>query len=311
MNRWLMRLFPVAFYGLLLLFAVRFFQTLDWSKLEGISVSWTYVLIASVLALVFRYWGAYIWTVLLRTLGATNVRFSRELIYVYAKSWLGRYIPGTAPWILGKIYFASQKGISKNKLAVSSLLEGLLQVVVTLALAILILLLDARTTEIIDSSLKALLVVALLGCVVVLLPPVFNGVIKLAYRLVKKKTFDTAHAATRRSIATGSLLYLIATLVGGLSFFFIAKAVYPELAYSDMLFVLGVSNLASAVSMLAIFAPSGIGVREAIQVALLALIMPAEIALVIAIVTRLWGIIIDLLFYLLSLIHTRITTTSQ
>lgn len=305
MKRWIIKLFPIVFYVLLFLFAMRFLENLDWSKLEGISVSWTYVTIASVLALLFRYWGAYIWTVLLRTLGATNVSFSRDLIYVYAKSWLGRYIPGTAPWILGKIYFASKKGISKNKLAVSSLLEGLLQIVVTLALAILILLLDARTAEIIDSSLKALLVLALVGCVVVLLPPVFNGVIKLAYRLIKKKRFDSEHAATSRSIVTGSLLYLIATLIGGLSFFFITKAVYPELSYNETLFVLGVSNLASAVSMLAIFAPSGIGVREAIQVALLALIMPAEIALVIAIVTRLWGIIIDLVFFVLSLLHTR------
>lgn len=305
MKRWALKLFPVVFYALLAVFAVRFMQTLDWTKLEGVSVSWPYVAIATLLALAFRYWGAYIWTVLLRSLGATNVAFTRDLIYVYAKSWLGRYIPGTAPWILGKIYFASQKGISKNKLAVSSLLEGLLQIVVTLALAILILLLDARASVIIDTPMQVLMLLALVGCVIVLVPPVFNTAIQIVYRLFKKKPFDSAHAASSRSILTGSALYTVATVIGGLSFFFIAKAVYPELSYSETLFVLGVSNLASAVSMLAIFAPSGIGVREAIQVALLAIIMPAEIALVIAIVTRLWGIIVDVLFFLFSLLPSR------
>lgn len=297
MKRHFVKWFPVLFYALLALFAVRFIGTLDWSKLENLTISWPYVLLATILALTFRYWGAYIWTALLRKLGAQNVTFSSDLIYVYAKSWLGRYIPGTAPWILGKIYFASQKGISKNKLAVSSLLEGLLQIVVTLALAIIILLLDTRTQSIIDTPMQLLMLLAIVGCIVVLLPPVFNAVIKIAYRLFKKKSFDMSHGATTSSILIGTWLYLIATLIGGLSFFFIAKAVYPALSYSEMLFVLGVSNLASAVSMLAVFAPSGIGVREAIQVSLLALIMPAEIALVIAIVTRLWGIAVDGLFF--------------
>jgi uncharacterized membrane protein YbhN (UPF0104 family) len=49
--------------------------------------------------------------------------------------------------------------------------------------------------------------------------------------------------------------------------------------------------------MLAFFAPSGIGVREGIQLALLNIIMPAEYALVITIFTRLWGVVTDFLFF--------------
>lgn len=46
--------------------------------------------------------------------------------------------------------------------------------------------------------------------------------------------------------------------------------------------------------------------REAIQVALLALIMPTEIALVIAIVTRLWGVAVDLLFFAANYVALRL-----
>jgi glycosyltransferase 2 family protein len=293
----LLRLFPVAFYGLLVAFLVIYLQRLDWSRLEGIEIAWQYVAVATGLALVLRYWGAYIWFVLLKSLGASGLRAQTfQLLYVYAKSWLGRYIPGTAPWIIGKIYFASRLGVSKNKLAVSSLLEGALQIVVTLAIAFAILIFDSRL-DVIDTIFKLIMAAVLLGCVVAMIPWVFNRIIAVAYRIFKRKAFPTEHMASSSTILKGAGLYVIGALVGGLSFFFIAKAAYVPLAYTDLLFVLGVSNLANATSMLAVFAPSGIGVREGIQVLLLSLIMPVEFALLIAVVTRLWSVTVDFLFF--------------
>lgn len=292
------RIIAPLFYGLLLIFLAVYIQRLDWSQLSGASVSWRYVTIATLLAMAFRYWGAFIWLAILRTLGATELRKNlSQLLHVYAKSWLGRYIPGTAPWILGKIYFASKLGVSKNKLAVSSLLEGGLQIIVTLVIAVGILLLDPKVDSVISTELKVLMALALAAGIVAVLPPIFNQLVSLAYKLFKKKPFPREHKATASTILQGSGLYIIGSLLGGLSFFFIAKAVYQPLSYGDLLFVLGASNLASAASMLAVFAPSGIGVREGIQVALLAVIMPAEFALLIAVVTRLWSVAVDLLFY--------------
>src|SRR5690606_14053307 len=112
------KLVPIVFYGLLVVFLGLYLQSIDYSRLGEAKFHTGYFVIASILALGFRYWGAYIWTVLLRSLGAKSVRMDLTLTYVYAKSWLGRYIPGTAPWISGKIYFAARQGISKNKLAV-------------------------------------------------------------------------------------------------------------------------------------------------------------------------------------------------
>lgn len=295
-KNFILKLFPVVFYGLLIIFLAIYIQNLDWSKLKAVRVSWPYLGIATVLALGMRHWGAFVWLTLLKSLGAVDLRSRRvQLLYVYAKSWLGRYIPGTAPWILGKIYFASQLGVSKNKLAVSSLLEGALQIVVTLIIAFIILLFDPRV-DVIDPGFKLLLAVILLGCIITLIPGVFGRIISLAYKVVKRKTFPTEHMAGRSTILKGAGLYVIGAILGGLSFFFIAKTVYAPLGYNDMLFVLGASNLASAVSMLAIFAPSGLGVREGIQVLLLSLIMPVEFAILIAVVTRIWNVAVDFVF---------------
>lgn len=290
------KLIPWVFYALLLVFLVIYLRSIDYSKLAGISISWPYVIVATAFALAFRYWGAFIWVVLLRSLGAAGVRLSRTLIYVYAKSWLGRYIPGTAPWILGKIYFASQQGISKNKLAVSSLLEGALQIIVQFLFALALLAFDPRL-DIISGQVKLLIFIAIIGCLVALIPTVFNKLVASAYKLIKKKPFAREHYASGRTIGKGFALYVVGALLSSLSLFFIAKAVYPALGYDQLLFVMGVGTLSGAVSMVAIFAPSGIGVREGIQLALLSLIMPTEYALVITVVTRLWSVGVDLLFY--------------
>lgn len=293
------KLIPWVFYGLLLVFLVLYLRSIDYSKLADISISWPFVLIATAFALAFRYWGAYIWVVLLRSLGAANVRLNRALVYIYAKSWLGRYIPGTAPWILGKIYFASQQGISKNKLAVSSLLEGALQIIVQFLFALALLAFDPRL-DIISGQIKLLILVAIVGCVVALIPAIFNKLVASAYQLIKKKPFAREHYASGRTISKGFALYIVGALLSSLSLFFIAKAVYPALGYDQLLFVMGVGTLSGAVSMVAIFAPSGLGVREGIQLALLSLIMPTEYALVITVVTRVWSVGVDVLFYGLS-----------
>lgn len=303
------KLVAPIFYILLVVFLVFYIQNTDFSQLQHMDFSWFYLGVATLLALGFRYWGAFIWFVLLKGLGAKNLHSqTAALVYVYAKSWLGRYIPGTAPWILGKIYFASQRGISKNKLAVSSLLEGALQIVVVMALAFLLLTFDPRL-DVIDTQYKILMLGVVIVCVIAMIPTVFNWLIAMAYKLIRRKTLDKEHYANGKTITAGASLYVIGALANGLSLFFIAKAVYPELAYADLLFIMGVSSLASAVSMLAFFAPSGLGVREGIQLVLFSLVMPNEIALIITVVMRLWSVAVDFLFFGISWVVEKVRSS--
>lgn len=294
------KVFPFLFYGLLTIFLVQYLRSIDFAQFKNANFVWQYLLIASVLSLATRFWQTYIWLSLLKGLGATGLRENwRQFLYVYAKSWLGRYIPGTAPWILGKIYFASKHGVSKNKLAVSSLLEGGLQIAVIMAISFLMLFSDTRL-DVIDIRLKILMTVVLFGCLVSILPPVFNRIIAILYRIVKRKKFNPEHNANSKTIFRGAAFYAIGGIVSGAALFFVAKAIYPELGYNNALFVMGVGNLAGAVSMLAVFAPSGIGVREGIQLTLLSLIMPTELALLVTITTRLWGVVMDFAFFAIA-----------
>jgi len=288
---------PYVFYTLLIIFLILYIKHIDFSQFKSAIFAWHFVLIASVFGLASRFWQIFIWFNLLRNLGAKGLRRStRQLAYVYAKSWLGRYIPGTAPWILGKIYFASKHGIAKSKLAVSSLLEGGLQIAVIMAVAFAILLFDTRL-DIISGLIKLFMIAVLIACIVSIWPPIFNRIVSLTYRVLRKKTINPNDLASNKTVTQGALLYIVSALLSGTALFFIAKAVYPQLGYENILFVIGVSNLAGALGMLAIFAPSGIGVREGILLTLLTVVMPPEFALLVTVASRLWDVAMDFIFF--------------
>ena len=304
MKRLLTRGIPIAFYIGIAVFLFLYLRTIDFGVFRELSPDWRFLGLALTHGMAFRYLGAFIWIVILRGLGAGEARYSRELVYVYAKSWLGRYIPGTAPWILGKIYFASQHGVSKTKLGVSSLLEAGTQIIVLLIASSLMLVVDPRL-ETVGTGLRVAMVAIIVIGVIALWPPLFNRLITVAYRWLKKGSLPREHLATGPVVMKGVALYGVGAILSGLSLFFVAKAVDPSLGYSDVLFVIGVGNLAGALGMLAVFTPSGLGVREATQLALLSLIMPTEFALVVTVTTRLWGIITDLIFFSVSTLAVR------
>ncbi len=291
------RAIPIAFYVLLAVFLVLYIRSIDWNEFAKAQFNVVFLLIATAFSLGFRYWGVGIWFFLLRKLGAGSLRGKQtELTYVYAKSWLGRYIPGAATWIVGKVYFASKLGISRARLGVSGLLEGALQIAATLALGILLILIDPRTAAL-DSWYRIAMVVAFVLCVIALIPRVFEFIVNLALRIIRRPPLDRSLFPRTSTMIASALLYFCGALIAGVSYYFIAASIYPTIQPSDILFVVGATSLASAASMIAIFAPGGLGVREGILLVLLAVVMPKEIAGLVVVVTRVWSIAVDALFF--------------
>ncbi|MFJ4222059.1 lysylphosphatidylglycerol synthase domain-containing protein [Curtobacterium luteum] len=303
-RRVLGKVVPIVFYVLLVVFLVLYVRSVDWSQLADVQWNWGWVAVATVISVGFRYWGVGIWFYLLRRLGATGLKGSGvTLTYVYAKSWMGRYIPGAATWIIGKVYFASKHGVSKARLGVSGLLEGALQIAATLALALVLLLIDPRTHDL-DPWLIALMVAAFIGCVVCLIPQVFVFLIGLALRILRRKPLEDDVRPSLGTVLGGAGLYVAGAVLSGSAYYFITLAVYPSLKGTDAAFVIGAASMASAISMLAVFAPGGLGVREGVQALLLSLVMPPSIALVVVVVTRVWSLAVDALFLLCAAVPT-------
>lgn len=303
-RRVLRRAVPIVFYVALAGFLFLYVRSVDWGQLAGVEWNWWWVAVATVISLGFRYWGVGIWFFLLRRLGAENLRGSGvTLTHVYAKSWMGRYIPGAATWIIGKVYFASQHGVSKARLGVSGLLEGALQIAATLALALVLLLIDPRTHAL-DPWIIVLMIAAFVVCVICLVPRVFVALIGFALRILRRRPLEDDVKPALGTVVVGAGLYVLGAVISGTGYYFISLAVYPSLRVQDAAFVIGAASMASAISMLAVFAPGGLGVREGVQGLLLALVMPGPVALVVVVVTRIWSLAVDALFLLTTAVPT-------
>lgn len=305
MRKALTRFVAPAFYIAVAVFAYFYLKGINWAELSSVKINWWFMLAATATSILVRFWFAEIWMLLLRRLGANLTGQRLELFVVYAKSWLGRYIPGGATWILGKIYFATKLGISKAKLAISSFLEGALQVIVVLITASAMLAFDPHVAKLGRGWGVALLTAAILGLLAVY-PPVFNRIISFGYAKLGRGKLDQEHLPTSSTVGVGIGAFVLSSLLSGLSFYFVALAVAPKLGLSDLLFVVGCSNLASALSMLAVFAPAGLGVRETVQLSMLLLVMPAEAAIVATVLMRLWSIVMDATFFFATWVTKRI-----
>lgn len=295
-----------TFVVLVVAFFALYLRDLDYSTFEELTFTWWLVLLATVISVAFRFWGVLIWKLILRDLGATSLPSFPVLGDIYAKAWMGRYIPGTVAWIGGKIYLASRQGIAKSKLAVSSLLEAGMQIVAAMSVSLLILGLDPRL-DVISTQVKVAMVVLAVGMLAILLPPVFNTTTRLAFRLIRREAalqeVRTNSVATVRSF----VLYAIGTLIAGTSYFFLTKALYPPInAAEHFWFIVGAFTLAGALGMATPLLPSGIGVRDGVQLVLLSLIMPTEIALAVTVASRLWSALVDLVFLAAAIVARRV-----
>ncbi|MFM6980243.1 MAG: YbhN family protein [Micrococcales bacterium] len=296
MRKHLKTIITWVFYLVIVVFGVNYVLSLDFAKISSISYNWWWLLAASAIGLLTRFYFTKTWMWMLQTLGGDAEHHHVQLFSVYARAWLGRYIPGGAAWIVGKIYFASQLGISKIKLGVSSLLEGGLQVIIQLVLACALLAFDPRIEQVYPGGTFWLLAIAVIGLISVW-PNVFNPILKFAYRRVKKENIDPSHLPSKKLILGGLLWFLLTASTSAISYFFVALSVDQQVGIEDLLFIMGTSSLAGGISMLVIFAPGGLGVREAVVIASASLIMSPEHALVFAAVSRLWTVVIDVIYW--------------
>ena len=297
-----------AFYALVLVFLMIYLRQFDYSQLEGLEFRLLPALLATIVGLAFRYWGVFIWQRILLELGAQGLPSFRSLSGVYSKAWLGRYLPGKVAWIGGKVFFASDHGVPKKQLAVSSVLEALVQVIATFAVAVGFLAFDPRF-DAIDVRIRFTILIGGAVLAILAIPAVFNRVIQLLLRVVRKQVDPDGMRVSNRVVVRAFLLYVVGYFISGASYFFLTSSMHP-LSYGDFFYVVAVFNIAGAVGIASIFAPSGIGVREGIQLVLLPAIMPFEIAVAITAVSRLFSILVDLVFFVLGQLGLRTESTS-
>jgi len=113
-------------------------------------------------------------------------------------------------------------------------------------------------------------------------------------------------------ITVGLLLFYCGTwLIGGLGVFFLLRSVDASPAWSTVPFLGGVAAVGAIVAVLAIFTPSGLGVREASMYGLLLAITSAGPALGVTLLNRLTITLVEVALFVVGLASWRSTPDPQ
>jgi uncharacterized membrane protein YbhN (UPF0104 family) len=230
------------------------------SHIELGRVDWLALVGAFVLAAAGTAAGGLIWLAILESLG---VRTQRRWVWIFFQAQLGKYIPGSVWQYAGRAATARSYGIPVRAVGVSLPVEFL-------------------ASGLAGGSMAAFLLgwwgAAIVGAVAVFL--VAGG--------------HLARGGRRAVPATvlATVLYLPVWLVLGGSFWLCAHALLavPE---HDLAFYVGAFAIAWLAGLVAVYAPGGLGVREAVLVALLSSRIGAANAFVLAATSRLIFILAD------------------
>ncbi len=226
------------------------------------------------------------WHKLMRYLDVRNLK-KLQAIKIRTISDLGRFIPGKIWLVVGRIYLCKKKQISEAKTTLSTLLE----IAINIFAALIIFLITLPFIPGIPSyTFYGFILIPIL--LMALHPKIFIPIFNYGLKLFKKPHDDLE--ITYIQILYLVILFILFWLFAGVSLFLLTYSFY-QIPISLYLPLIGIFCISWVLGFLFFISPGGLGVREGILAVLFALVLPVPIALILAVLTRLWMLIGELL----------------
>ena len=212
---------------------------------------------------------------------------------VYMKSQLGAYMPGKVGLVITKVMVAQKKGIGAKHTTIATSLEIAIQLYSQMIIgiaSIFIVGVDLLGTN--KLVLGGVAIGTLLLVVVFFTPKNFIRLVNTIFVKMKREPLTYFNEKGFYRVLP---VKIVGNLFVGLGIFFAIRIIYP-IDFEYILYIVCASNMAFFLGLIAVFAPSGIGVRDSFLIYLLGAIMPASIALVIAVLLRFATLISELTY---------------
>jgi uncharacterized membrane protein YbhN (UPF0104 family) len=254
--------------------------------------------LALAVAIVAAYYLAFVigW---LRILAAYGIHIPyRVALQSEMLSMLAKYVPGGVWTPTARVVALRRFGVKETPVVLATiLLEAGLSAVAGVGVFLVGLV-------IIGGADVPLLPLAAFGVLVSFLldPPVFAAVAK---RLLRPFGAEEVTPIPARTAFQLLAFYALTWPLGGAAMFFMLRAVGGDPAVSSIPFLGGVSAVGAIVAVLAIFAPSGLGVREASMYGLLLAVVTEAVALGAIVINRLTITVVEALLLLVGVLLLR------
>lgn len=234
------------------------------------------------------------WTLFLRWRFAVHLPV-RDWLPVQALAWGGRYLPGKLGLFAGKLALVDRPGLGGRRLAYSVFWEQLAFVLSALVAAALFLAGPvAGSHEVLVAHWDWLRFVAGMAGVAAFLS--MDAVFKRFF----PEPLEPAQGLGLGKRFGLLLIYLLPHLLVGMAAYPLLCALIPEAAPLGIPGTIGLLALANLAGILAVFAPAGMGVREAVLGFGLLAFAPLPVALAFSAVLRLLTLLADVAFFLLA-----------
>jgi len=227
------------------------------------------------------------WAILLRDMAQKKNKIIFSVVKAI-RAWLltimSRYLPGKVWHIFSRMAFDDNLKVSRLQILSSSTIEQILAVfgaMLIAAISIPFWPLSAIPKEWFSKSI--LLAIFLLLGLIFLHPRILGSILRWGSAKLSKPelNWQFKYATITRLV----LLYALAAFTAGLALTMVMVGL-EEFRLTDMIFIIGSSALAWVVGYMSFITPSGLGVREGVLTALLALSYPLPVAIVASLLFR-------------------------
>lgn len=274
------------------LFARTLSDNWDQVREEDVAFDWRMVVAVVLFAVAVPVSGA-LWGRIVNQLSTRPVS-TIDAVAVHCSSWLLKYVPGQVGSVLNKVTWGQRRGISRTLVLITFIYENVFLQLVSIVPTVAILLVATGFGVFGDNASTVLLpLLILVPLVVIANRRWFRAILSLATRRILKSELPDELFLPTAHVLRYLALFAVPRILNGIGFVLVVQAFDPVGA--DTWLPLGASYvLAGAIGILAVFVPSGLGVRESIIVVFASEYVPTSQAILIAVVVRLLTVIADL-----------------
>lgn len=226
------------------------------------------------------------WALLLQsmTIGHHRKVSLPNAMRVWLLTIMSRYLPGNIWHILSRMAFAKQLKVSRLQMLSSSTIEQGLVVIGAMVIAAVSLPFSMRAAQLQQYSGYIILSLSALGLGLLFLHPrILGALLQWAGNRFQRPELIWEYNFSRVILLV--LVYALAAVFAGLSLAAVLAGL-GELRAVHLFFLIGSSAAAWLAGYLSFITPSGLGVREGVLTALLALVYPLPVAIVASLLFR-------------------------
>ena len=289
--------------------SVRYLKILQWAMVIAIFVflgkmvweNWAQVkeaslplkvfpLILSTLIFGFSYFiQIWAWDLITHKLGIA-ISF-RETLESWFYSQLGKYLPGKVWFLISRFYFYEKKGKAKKTISVGLYIETVISILAAGLISFMAFLSFPEARSIYSITQWGWFLVLVVLAFIFLHPKILKKMINWALAQLRREPIDLTISYS--DILQILLVCLLSWGVGGLGFYFFVSSLW-DISSTALFFLTGTLAISNTLGLMALFAPSGLGVREGVLVYFFSTLMPSSMAVILSVLTRLWTTLIEI-----------------